>query len=266
MRILPVLLSMALLAGCAGVDEDPTKDWGPEQFYDEARERMADGDYETAIKLFEQLEARFPYGRYAEQAQIEVAYAYFKHDEPALAVAAVDRFLRLHPTHPNADYAYYLKGVVNFKGERGIIATLVGASDDPMEHDPKALREAYQAFTEVITRFPNSRYAADSAARREFLFDAQGRYEIYVARYYCDRGAYVACLNRARYALETYPRTTATEAALGLSALAYKKLGINDLMDDTLRVLRLNFPTSAYLREIADADKASAAANNADAN
>lgn len=262
MRILSLLFLVALFSGCSGLDEDPTKDWGPEQFYTEAKDKMADGDYETAIKLLEQLEVRFPYGRYAEQAQLEVAYAYFKHDEPALAVAAVDRFLRLHPTHANIDYAYYLKGVVNFKGERGIMATLLGASDDPMEHDPKALREGYQAFTEVVTRFPNSRYAPDAAARRDFLFDAQARYETYVARFYYNRGAYLACLNRARYALETYPRTTATEEALGLSALSYQKLGITDLMDDTLRVLRLNFPASRYLVEVESLTAAAAAGGN----
>jgi outer membrane protein assembly factor BamD len=245
-----VILAAALAAGCASVTEDKTKNWGPERFYQEAKELIADGDYTSGIKLFEQLEGRYPYGRYAEQAQLEIAYAYYKNDEPALAIAAVDRFLRLHPTHPNVDYAYYLKGVVNFRGERGIMAALFGDSGDPMEHDPKALREAYQAFTELVTRFPNSRYAPDAAARRAYLFDAQARYEIYVSRFYFDRGAYLAALNRAKFALENYPRTPATEDALGLQAMSYKMLGLSELMGDTLRVLRLNFPGSRYLAEI----------------
>jgi outer membrane protein assembly factor BamD len=256
-----VLLAAVLASGCATITEDPTKNWGPERFYQEAKEKIADGDYVGGIKLFEQLEGRFPYGRYAEQAQLEIAYAYHKNDESALAIAAVDRFLRLHPTHPNVDYAYYLKGVVNFKGERSIFATMIGAADDPMEHDQKSLREAYQAFTEVVTRFPNSRYAPDAAARRAYLFDAQARYEVFVSRFYFDRGAYIAALNRAKLTLEKFPRTPAVEDALGLQAMSYKMLGLTDLMSDTVRVLRLNFPGSQYLTEI-ESLKAPSATND----
>jgi outer membrane protein assembly factor BamD len=248
-RLLALALSVLMLAGCAGL-EDPTRDWGPERFYQEAKDKMADSDWEGAIKLFEQLESRYPYGRYAEQAQLEIAYAYYKFDEPALAIAAAERFLRLHPTHPHADYALYLKGLVNFSGERTFINMLFGAKEDPMAHDPKALREAYNTFREVVERYPNSRYAEDSRARMNYLYDAGARYETYIARFYFERGAYIAAVNRCKNALENYPRTPAIEDALGLQAMSYKMLGLTPLLDDTLRVLRLNFPQSRYFAEI----------------
>jgi outer membrane protein assembly factor BamD len=244
-----VFLIALFVAGC-GTDLDPTKDWGPERFYQEAKEKMAGGEWEAAIKLFEQLEARYPYGRYAEQAQLEIAYAYYKYDEPALAIASAERFIRLHPTHPHVDYAYYLKGIVNFSGERTFLNWLFGTKEDPMEHDPGALRDAYDSFRELVERFPRSRYAEDSRARMAYLHDAQARYEVHVARFYFDRGAYVAAVNRCKSTIETYPRATAIEDALGLQAMSYRMLGLTKLMDDTLRVLRLNFPASRYLTEI----------------
>jgi outer membrane protein assembly factor BamD len=220
-RYLPLFfLAAALLVGGCGVDLDPTKNWSPERFYQEARDKMAEGDYESAIKNFETLEARYPYGPYAEQAQLEIAYAYYKHDDPALAITAADRFIRLHPTHPNVDYAYYLKGLVNFK--------------------------------ELVDRFPQSRYAEDARARMAYLFNIQAKYEVMVARYYYDRDAYVAAVNRCKYALENYPRTRTTEDALGIETLAYIKMGMTKLADDNLRVLKLNFPKSRYLEEIQD--------------
>jgi outer membrane protein assembly factor BamD len=244
-----IAFTVALLSGC-GANLDPTKDWGPDRFYQEAKVKLTDGDYEGAIKLFEQLEARYPYGQYAEQSQLEVAYAYYKYDEPALALAAAERFIRLHPTHPSVDYAYYLKGIVNFSGERSLINWLFGAKEDPMEHDPKALRDAYEAFRELVERFPRSRYAGDARARMAYLFDAQARYEVHVARFYFERGAYHAAVNRSRQTLESYPRTPATEDALGVQAMSYKMLGLTRLMDDTLRVLKLNFPQSRYFAEV----------------
>jgi outer membrane protein assembly factor BamD len=249
-----LLATAVLLAGCAGITEDPTKDWSAEKFYREAKEKLDDGEYEAAIKYFETLEARYPYGRYAEQAQLEIAYAYYKHDEPALALAACDRFIRLHPTHPHVDYAYYLKGLVNFHGEKSIINWLLGAKDDLSDRDPKGARESYNAFREVVERFPRSRYAEDARARMTYLFEAQARYEIQVARFYYERGAYVAAVNRAKYALENYPRTPATEDALGLQALSYQRMGMTKLLNDTLRVLRKNFPKSRYLEELAKPD------------
>lgn len=238
------------MAGCAGITEDPTKNWSPERFYKEAKEKVAAGDYEAGIKYFETLEARYPYGRYAEQAQLEIAYAYHKYDEPALAIAAADRFIRLHPTHPNVDYAYYLKGLINFHGEKSLASWLVGAKDDLSDRDPKGARESYNAFREVVERFPRSRYAADAKFRMAHLFEAQAKYETQVARFYYDRGAYVAAVNRCKSSLENYPRTPSTEDALGIMALSYRLMGMDDLSKDTRRVLSKNFPNSRYLAEL----------------
>jgi outer membrane protein assembly factor BamD len=247
-----LLLSTLLILGACGADLDPTKNWSPERFYQEAREKVEEGDYETAIKHFETLEARYPYGRFAEQAQLEIAYAYYKHDEPALAIAAVDRFLRLHPTHPNVDYAYYLKGLVNFKLDRNVFEWLVGGMDDLSDRDPKGAREAYLAFKELVERFPRSRYAEDAIARMSYLFDLQAKYEVRVARYYYERGANVAAVNRCKHSLENFPRTPSTEDALGIQTLAYIKMGMTKLADDSQRILKLNFPSSRYLEEIQD--------------
>ncbi len=240
---------LIFLTACAST-KDPTKDWSPERIYTEAKDKVKDGDYETGVKYFETLEARYPYGRYAEQSQLEIAYAYYKYDEPALAIAAADRFIRLHPTHPNVDYAYYLKGLVNFHGEKTLTNWLFGAKDDLSDRDPKGARESYLAFREVVERFPKSRYAEDAKQRMAYLFEAQAKYETQVARFYYDRGGYVAAINRCKYMLETYPRTPSTEDALGIMALSYKAAGMSDLEKDATRVLIKNFPNSRYLAEI----------------
>ncbi|HEX7045492.1 MAG TPA: outer membrane protein assembly factor BamD [Burkholderiales bacterium] len=244
------ILALALaLAGCADV-LDPMRNWGPEEYYQAARRYMSESNWPEAIRMFEQLEARYPYGRYTEQAQLEIAYVHWKDEEPALALAAADRFIRLHPTHPNVDYAYYLKGIINFRGEKSLIHALFGFEDEMWDRDPKSARESYNAFRELVERFPNSRYAKDAADRMRYLIDAQARYEVSVARFYLERGAYVAAVNRCKYALENYPNAPAVEDALGIQAKAYKLMGLTKLADDTARVLRLNFPESRYLREI----------------
>lgn len=245
-----LVTALLLAAGCASIT-DPTRDWTPERFYQEAKGKLDKGDWAGAIKYFEQLEARYPYGRYTEQAQLEIAYAQYKDDEPALAVAAADRFIRQHPTHPNVDYAYYVKGLANFHGHANIVNWLLGVKDDPSDHDPKSARDSYDAFRELIDRFPKSRYAADARSRMAYLFDAQARYEIKVARYYYERGAYVAAVNRCKYTLENYARTPATEDALGIQALSYKRMGMDKLLGDTMRVLTRNFPNSRYVAEVA---------------
>ncbi len=222
---------------------DETRGWSAQKLYSEAKSEMNDGGYEKAIKYFELLEARYPYGRYAQQAQIEVAYAYFKASEPASSIAACERFIKLHPNHPNVDYAYYLKGLVNFNEDQGILGAL--ANQDLSERDPKAARDAFDSFKELATRFPESKYAADSVARMKYLVNALASHEVHVARYYFKRGAYVAAANRCQAALKQYPQAPATEDALVLMVQAYDAMGLSDLRDDARRVLQQNFPDSA---------------------
>lgn len=255
-RLVFLLLALAPLFALGGCSSflDQTKDWTVEKFYEEAKTRLDDGNYEEAIQLFESLQGRYPYGRYAEQAQLEIAYAQYKYDEPALALAACDRFIRQYPTHPNVDYAHYLKGVVNFHGQKSFFNWLIGADDNLQDRDVRGTRESYESFREVVQRFPNSRYADDSRARMSYLFQVMAQYETGVAQYYYSRGAYVAATNRAKYTLENYPRTPATEDALGIQVLSYKKMGMQKLYEDALRILTLNFPQSRYLQEAKELD------------
>lgn len=247
-RSLAFLLCAATLAGCGIIkfgEEDPTTGWTAQRLYEEAKDEMSKGGYERAISYFEKLEARFPYGRYAQQSQLEIAYAYYRNNDPAQAISACDRFIKLHPNHPAVDYAYYLKGVVNFYEDQSALAKWSG--QDPTERDPRSARDSFAAFKELVKRFPKSKYAADATARMNYLVNGLAAHEVHVARYYYDRGAYVAAANRAQYAVKTYPETPAVEEALALAAQAYEKLGMKELQADAMRVLRTNFPNSPAL-------------------
>ena len=206
---------------------------------------MSEGAYDKAIKYFEKLEARFPYGRYAQQAQLEVAYAYYRQSETASAIAACDRFIRLHPNHPNVDYAYYLKGLANFNEDLGLLGHV--SMQDLTERDPKAALESFDAFKVLVNKYPESRYTPDATSRMKYLVNALASHEVHVARYYMKRGSYVAAANRVQYALKTYPKAPANEEGLLILVQAYDKLGMTDLRNDAERVMKTNFPDSKYL-------------------
>ncbi|MEW5786880.1 MAG: outer membrane protein assembly factor BamD [Pseudomonadota bacterium] len=246
-RILAFLMLLGLLAGCSLLPEeiDETKSWSASKLYYAAKDDLAEGNYERAVKLFEKLEARYPYGAYAQQAQLEVAYAYYKDNEPASAIAACERFIKLHPNHPHVDYAYYLKGLANFVEDQSLFARF--GDQDMSDRDPKSAREAFEAFQQLVSRYPDSKYAPDAVARMKYLVNALAYSEVHVARYYYKRGAYVAAANRGKYVLEHYQQSPALEEALAIMARSYEKIGLNDLRDDALRVLKLNFPRSDYV-------------------
>lgn len=227
-----------------GDKKDETVGWTAEKLYSEAHEAMTGGAYDKAVKLYEKLEARYPYGRYSQQAQLEIAYSYYKQQEAASAIAACDRFIRLHPNHPNVDYAYYLKGLVNFNDDLGYFAYIT--QQDLTERDPKASQDAFLAFKDLVTRFPESRYATDARQRMAYLLNAMASYEIHAARYYFNRGAYLASANRAQEALRVFPEAPANEEGLYIMMKDYEALGIKDLRDDAERVLRKNYPKSKY--------------------
>ena len=241
-----LLIGVLFLSGCGGLSskDDEQSKWSAGRLYAEAKTLMSESAWEPAIKLFEKLEARYPYGRYAQQAQLEVAYAYFRQQETASAISACDRFIRLHPNHPSVDYAYYLKGLVNFNEDIGLMGFI--SNQDLTERDPKGARESFDAFKELVRKFPNSKYTPDAIARMNYLVNALASYEVHVARYYLKRGAYIAALNRAQAAIKTYPDAPAHEEALFLMIKSYDLLAMNDLRDDTERVMRKNFPKSQY--------------------
>lgn len=243
-RILPLLALSLVLSGCGVFShkEKEEKTATAEELYKDAMEELDGGNYGRAVKAFETLEARYPYGRYAQQAELEIAYANFKDQEPTLALAAIDRFLKQHPTHPNVDYALYLKGLVNFIEDRTLFAAL--ARQDMAERDPKAAKDSFEAFRDLVTRFPDSRYTEDARSRMAYLVTALADHDLYVARYYYKRGAYLATANRAKDILQNYANTDRVESALVMMVAAYDKLGQNELRDDARRVLQKNYPGS----------------------
>jgi outer membrane protein assembly factor BamD len=240
-----IVLALSL-AACDLLPEvkDETSGWTAEHLYQEGHDNLATGNYTRAIKMFDTLEGRFPYGRYAQQAILEGAYANYRANETATAIAACDRFIRTYPNHPNVDYAYYLKGVVNFREDQGLFGYIV--ETDLSERDPKMTRESFGAFKDLVARFPDSKYAADSVVRMRYLTNALSAYEVHVASYYYRRGAYLAAANRAQASLINYPQTPANEDALILMIRSYDRLGMTQLRDDAQRVLKETFPQGKY--------------------
>ncbi len=245
------LVLLGSLSGCAswfGGDKDDGIDKrSAQEIYAEAKDQLDSGLYDKAAKSFEKLEAKFPYGRYAQQAQLDTAYAYYKGSDNASAMAAVDRFIKLHPNHPNVDYAYYLKGLISFNDDSGLFGWL--GRQDMTERDPKAAQDAFDSFKELVTRFPKSRYAEDARTRMSYLVNALARHQVHVARYYIKRGAYLAAANRAQDTVKSFPNSPSVEEALGIMAFSYRQLGMTDLADDATRVLQTNFPNSSHQSE-----------------
>ena len=239
---LAALLLSASLAGCSlfKADEDKKKDWSAEQFYKAAKEELDNSNWESATKLYEQLESKYPYGRFAQQAQLEAAYAYYKQGETAQSIAAADKFMKLHPNHPNVDYAMYVKGLANFKEDLGPLARVW--KQDLADRDPKAARESFEVFKELVARFPNSRYADDSRERMAYLIEALARHEVKTAQYYLERGAPLAAANRAQEVLTRFPNSPSRKDALDVMIEAYDRMGMKNLRDDSRKVLAMNYP------------------------
>ncbi len=242
------LILATMLNGCAifgaPTELDETKNWGVERIYQEATSKMLDRDYVKSLKYFKIIESRYPHGKYAAQAQLEIAYVHYKKDDAAAAVVAADRFIKLHPNHPSVDYAYYLKGLTSFN-QRGILEKIT--VQQISDRDPAALRGSFNAFKELVTRYPKSRYTKDATLRMTYLVNTLAGSELHVARYYMKRQAYVAAVNRCKYVLEYYPNSTEIEQAIVIMISAYDNLGIEDLKNDTLLILKTNYPQSAML-------------------
>jgi len=252
-----LILTLALLLNACAIFGDPTeiddtKGWTAERIYAEGATKMSEKDYKKAIVYFGKLESRYPNGRYAAQAQLEIAYAQYKKQEPVLAIAAADRFIKLHPNHANVDYAYYLKGLAVFN-ERGIIEKLTKQAVS--DRDPRALRDSFNTFKELITRYPNSKYVKDATQRMVYLTNSLAEHELHVARYYMNRLAFVAATNRAKYVIEYYPQSPSIEEALVILISAYDLMELEDLKQDTLRILQTNYPNSALLGKGAPKDE-----------
>ena len=250
LRIGLVLLGCLAMAGCGlfGKEYDPTENWNAQRLYNAGKLALDDGDYSKAVEFYQKLETRYPFGPFGQQAQLESVYAYYKLSEPASAIAAADRFIKLNPQHPNVDYAYYLKGLTQFDQGRGLVDRL--APIDPSQRDAGSALESFEDFAELARRFPNSRYTKDAQSRMLYLRNNLAKHEMHVANYYMRRGAYVAAANRAKYVVENYDRAPAVPDALVLMAKAYRVLELDELSADAVRVLKLNYPEHAGISEV----------------
>lgn len=239
--------AMLLLSGCAGSDgqKDDTDIWSETKLYSEATDKLNDSDFAKCGKYFEKLEARFPFGPYSQQAQMNAAYCYWKAQEQVQALVAIDRFIKLHQGSPSLDYAYYLKGLISFNDDLGWLGKFTG--QDLSERDPKAAKEAFESFKAIVERFPDSKYAPDALDRMRYIVNSLAEADVIVARFYFQRGAYLASANRAQLVIRDYDRAPAVEEALYLLMKSYEKLGMTDLSNDALRVLQLNFPDGQML-------------------
>lgn len=236
-----------LIAGCSKDEIEDDLDATEQAAYTSAQSSLRAGNYQGAIQKLQLLESRFPFGRYAEQAQLEIIFAYYKSAQPEAARAAADRFIRLHPAHPNLDYAYYLKGMVSFEQDKNFLSSFIPM--DPTTRDPGAARQSFNDFSQLIRLFPNSEYAPDAQQRMKYLRNLLAAAEINVARYYIRRGAYIAAANRGRWVFENYQGAASVPDSLAIMVEAYKLLEMHELADQALTVLNTNYPEHKSLDE-----------------
>ena len=229
----------ALTAACSS-NETVDENLGEVELYQQAQADLDNKSYTSAISKLKALESRYPFGRFAEQAQLELIYAYYRNVEPEAARSAAERFIRLHPQHPNVDYAYYLKGLAAFDQDNGLLARFMPL--DMSKRDPGAARDSYNEFARLTSRYPNSRYAPDAKQRMIFLRNRLAANEVHVGQYYLTRKAYVAAANRGRYVVENFQETPAVGDGLALMVEAYQHLGLDDLAASSLATLKLNYP------------------------
>jgi outer membrane protein assembly factor BamD len=258
-----LLALIGTLAGCSlfGHKEDEKDEyanWTAPQLYREAKNSLMAKSYDKAIKLYEKLESRYPFGAQATQAQVDIAYAYYKNNEPDSAVSAADRFIKLNPTHPHVDYVYYLRGLVNYN--RGISFLDRFLPTDSSQRDPGAAKDALRDFNELLSKFPRSKYADDSRQRIGALRNNLAMYEVHVADFYMRKGGYLAAARRCSEVLQRYERTQAVPKALQIMEQAYRKMGMNDLADDAARVYALNYgegrnQTISQIQELSPAER-----------
>jgi outer membrane protein assembly factor BamD len=231
---------LALTAACSSKQPEVDENLSEVELYQQAQADLDNRSYTQATAKLKALESRYPFGRYAEQAQLELIYAYYKNAEPEAAKSAAERFIRLHPQHANVDYAYYLKGLASFDQDRGLLARFLPL--DMTKRDPGAARDSYNEFAQLTSRYPTSRYAPDAKQRMIYLRNLLAAYEIHVGHYYLTRQAYVAAANRGRYVVENFQETPSVGDGLAIMTEAYQRLSLDDLAATSLETLKLNYP------------------------
>mgnify|MGYP001275426785 FL=1 len=249
-KVYMVLILSILTTGCGlfGDDEDDSEFAGlstEAQFYERALDQLNGQNFRAAISTYQALESRFPFGRYAEQSQIEIVYAYYRNEDMEAARAAADRFIRLHPESENIDYAYYMKGLSSFTDGGGLFNRFL-----PIDHtkrDPGRAQESFSDFAQRLALYPDSTYYGDARSRMIYLRNNLAQYEIHVADYYTERRAYIAALRRAQYVVENFQGTPAVADGIAIMVECYLRLGLNDLADTSLALLKENYPEHASI-------------------
>jgi outer membrane protein assembly factor BamD len=252
-RLAYAALVTGLVSGCGNRRDDVVQDFGAEGFYDRGRTAMDAGNYIGATEYFTQLEARYPFANVTRQAQLDLIYLYWRSRQPESAIDAAEEFERENPTHPHVDYCLYMKGLVYFDEAPNILEKMFKV--DLTMRPPKDTLLAFETFQELIRRYPDSRYVEDASRRMVFLRNRLAAYENHVARYYIERGAYIAAISRAKYAIERYPGAPELEESLILMATAYAELGMNDLAADARRVLSESFGDETATAQLAPEDR-----------
>lgn len=245
LALVGLLAATLQLAGCGSTPKEESADATAERLYKDAREDMESGSNERAIKTLERVESLASGSLLGQQALLDTAYLHWRSGERTEGLAAVDRFIKLNPSSPALDYALYLRGVINFIDNLGLLGTYFG--QDLAERDQRASREAFQSFKQLVDQFPQSRYTPDAKARMNFIINSLASYEVHVASYYFRRGAYVAAAARAQQAVAEYQQAPAIEEGLHIMVQSYDKLQLTALRDAAERVLRQNFPNTTYL-------------------
>jgi outer membrane protein assembly factor BamD len=240
-----LLVGVVSVGGCRK-DRSMERERSAEELYDKGKQSLDNGSWDAAIRAYRALQTRYPFGRHAEQSMLDLSYCYFKRGQREEALSLLDRFIRTYPAHPNVDYAYYLKGLVNYEQNVGFLERLMPSR--VRDRDQTSLQDAFLDFSELVRRFPNSRYVPDARQRMVFLRNSLAAYELIVAEYYLSRRAYIAAANRARYALEVYPKTPVTPDALIVLHKAYTALELPALAESSMAVLELNFPDNYYVQ------------------
>ncbi|HET6633157.1 MAG TPA: outer membrane protein assembly factor BamD [Rhodanobacteraceae bacterium] len=250
LRIVLLLITALSLGACAsfGGEKNPLETLPVSAMYQKGNTAMLDGDYAQAERVFQRLVARFPFGPYSEQAQLDLVYSQFKADKPDDAYSGINRFIKTYPAHKHIDYAYYLRGLINFNRSAALGDRLLPHRDRSRRDQSFAL-QSFSDFSQMLQRYPDSRYAADAAKRMIYLRNQLAQHELNVAMYYLRRQAYVGAADRAQYIIEHYQTSPQTGDALAVMAKAYEKLGRDKLAGDAIKVLKANYPDHPFLHD-----------------
>ncbi|QJR82126.1 outer membrane protein assembly factor BamD [Alteromonas pelagimontana] len=240
---------MVSVAGCSS-SEDPEKkaamaNMGAQQLYDNAKKSMDNGNFSAAANTLSALDSRYPFGPLSNQVQLDLIYSYYKSGKIDETLATIDRFIRLNPNHSDVDYAVYMRGLTNMESDTNLFQELMNINR--ADRDPAKSREAFEDFRKLIEQYPNSKYAADARKRMVYIKNRLAQYEIAIARFYMRRQAYVAAANRGRYVIEHYPNSDQIQQALEIMVSSYEELGLNELKDNAMKTLKLNFPESEFV-------------------